>query len=361
MGDDAMLYALLEELHASEPKAKFAVTSRMPVVIPSQVQSETTFVRLSPLAVAREILKSSVFVVGGGTHINDYGKKRRVLKILSRILALVLYSKLLGKKVYLLNNGFGPIITSWGRLLSRTMCLLADYISARDKFSYEILESFGVTHKASLAFDLSALLEPLDKREKSSCKDGGEDGQILGLSITPVFEIYYGNKEKDLLLVDEITKVINEELGRNHRLRVHLFIFKGKSRDDDVLITRLLQERLQSSDHVQLTNYNPDPREMLSQVARCDAFIGMRYHACLFAYFTNVPLLVIDYHPKCHALADDIGLPPQAVVSLEEVLHGQFSERLRNLLSSPEDFHATLPIALARKRAREGLLKVELS
>jgi polysaccharide pyruvyl transferase CsaB len=355
VGDDALLYALLEELQTADPEAKFAILSPIPVTIPPQVENRTTLVKLSPLAVAGAILKSSAFVIGGGTHITDYGNKRRALKILSRIFALALYSKLLGKKVYLINNGVGPFSTSWGRLLSRMIFSLVDFISVRDKASYGILKSFGFTHKATLAFDLSALLEPLDKKGNSLIQDERGEKQILGISITPVFEIFFNDKKRDSLLIDEIAGGINEQLEKNHRLRVYLFIFKGRSRHDDVLITQSLQERLHPSDRVQLVAYNPNPVEMLTQVARCDAFVGMRYHACLFAYLGSAPLLAMDYHPKCGALADEIGLSPQAVLPLDDVLNGRFQERLGNLLCCPDNFRATMPVNMARQRARSGV------
>jgi polysaccharide pyruvyl transferase WcaK-like protein len=86
----------------------------------------------------------------------------------------------------------------------------------------------------------------------------------------------------------------------------------------------------------------------------------MRYHSCLFAYLNSIPLLIIDYHPKCRALANEIGLPKHAVVSLEEILNGQFQDQLENLVNSPSDFCATLPISVAKTRARDGIRRVKL-
>jgi polysaccharide pyruvyl transferase WcaK-like protein len=122
----------------------------------------------------------------------------------------------------------------------------------------------------------------------------------------------------------------------------------------------MLQERLKPLKYTRLIPYNPDPRQMLAQVGQCDAFIGMRYHACLFAYLGNVPLLIIDYHPKCQALAQEIDLPPQAVISLPEILDGQFQERWNNLLNSPKSFRGTLSVKIAKQRAREGITGVTL-
>jgi polysaccharide pyruvyl transferase CsaB len=355
VGDDAMLYALLQELSALNSMAEFAILSPVPVVIPPQVLSKTKFVKPSPLAVSREILRSSTFVIGGGTHICDYGNRKRVLKILSRILVLVLYSKLLRKKIYFLNNGLGPISTTWGSFLSKSICWLADYISVRDEASYRILQAWGFTDKISLTFDLSALIEPLNEPGSNIQKIRKNNKRILGISVTPVFEIYHRSKERDLLLINEIAKHVNEWLEENPHWEVWLFTFKGRSKDSDVFITQLLQERLQPPERIKLIPYNSDPRRILAQVAQCDAFIGMKYHSCLFAYLDGIPLLVIEYHPKCRALAAEIGLPKHAIISLEEILNGQIAKQLKNLLEHPENFRATLPVKLATKRAKHGI------
>jgi len=357
VGDDAMLYGLLQELYTLDSEARFSVLSSIITVIPTGVKNRVKFVKLSPFAVGWEILRSSVFVLGGGTHLFDYGKKAMVLRIQLRIFILVLFSKLLRKKVYLLGNGLGPFPTAWGRLLSRSICHLADYISVRDEASYRFLSSWGLINKASLAFDLSALIEKYEETETDIPQN---NKKTLGISILPVFQIYHGSTEKDFLMVSEFAKSINELLIESPLLEVCLFVFKGKSRDDDVEITQLLQDQLKQTERVKLVQYDPDPRNMSAQVAYCSAFVGMRYHSCLFAYLHGIPLLIINYHPKCRDFAEDIGLPGHAVVSLEEVLDGQFQKRLRNLIESPEDFCPTLPIDLAKKRARQGMKGVKI-
>lgn len=354
-GDDAMVYALLQELSNLYPTTKFAILSRIPVMVPVSVKNKVRFVKPNPITVFREFIRSSIFIIGGGTHIFDYGIFTRNLRILLRLFILLLFAKVFGTKTYLIGNGIGPISTTWGKVLAKLVCHLADYMTVRDKVSYEVLEALGLANKASLAFDLSALVEPEYETTGIDEHSRKESKQILGISITPVFEIYRGDKKKDFLVVDTISKDINRELKRNPKLETWVFNFKGQSKDDDFLISQTLRERLGSSERIKLIHYNPDPRETLTQVRECSVFIGMRYHACLFAYLNNIPLLIIDYHPKCRALAEEIELPDNAIISLSEILTGGFAERLRNLISSPDKFLANLPIKLARNKARAGI------
>lgn len=356
-GDDALLYTLLQEVHRIDPDINFAILSGgYDIVFPSQVSKKVKFVRLpslknpSLLAVLREIANSSTIIIGGGSQMFDYGRVRDRILVFSMLLGLGLYSKLLGKKIYFLSIGLGPISTRWGRFLSKTICRLADYITVREKTSYNTLLGWGFTDKVSLAFDLAALME---RRPESVGIPGGNHGRVLGISIASGYEIYYSDRAKDLSLVDEIAKAVKAQIRENPRLEVWLFMFQGEAKySQDTVITRRLQEQLQVPQQVKFIPYNPDPREMLALVARCSAFIGMKHHASVFAYLGNVPQLIIDCHPKCRAFGQEIGLPEAAILSMQDILDGRLGERLKDLLEHPEDFQATLAMSLAVERAR---------
>ena len=357
-GDDAMLYVLLQELPGVFPEAEFVVLSRIPAVIPTSAKDRVRFVKPAAIPALGELLRSQVFVIGGGTHIHDYGQGIQIAKILLRLLIIVTLAKLSGNRVYLISNGVGPISTIWGRMLTKAIFHRVDSITVRDSTSYQTLKRLGIVKadKVSLSFDLSARLTPLpDNNIKESA-----DKKILGVCVTPVFKLYYDDREKDLLIISEIARGLNQWLIAMPRLYVYLFVFKDGPRDSDVQITELLEKQLKPAARVRLIPYNPNPRQTLAQVARCSAFVGTKYHSCLFAYLSRVPLLIIDYHPKCRALADEIGSPKPAIVSLNEILKGQLGKRLQNLLEHPEDFLATLPTNLARERAKAVVKETEI-
>lgn len=58
-GDDAMIYALLQELHALYPTALFAIFSQIPITVPQETKNLVKFVRPIPRIVFREIMHSS--------------------------------------------------------------------------------------------------------------------------------------------------------------------------------------------------------------------------------------------------------------------------------------------------------------
>ena len=352
-GDDAMAYALLQKLHNLYPTVSFVIPSQIPISIPPDMKNLVKFIPTSPLLFFREIIHSSILIYGGGTFMFDHiNKINRFVRLCETVIVLA-FAKLFCKRIYLISIGVEPLSTTWGKFLSKQICKLADFISVRDKSSHEILNGLGLGNKVTVSFDLTALLQPLSRGDKSLVKKA--DTKILGVSILPFFEIYYSDKEKDLLFVHEIAKVLNQWLKRECQSLICLFVFKGKSKIDDVRIVETLQKQLNPAEHVKLIPYNPDPIETLSKVAQCHAFVGMRYHSCLFAYLTNTPLLIINYFQKCQALAEDVGLSKHAVISIEEILNGQFGTYHKNLQEHPGDFVAALPINIAKQRAKKGL------
>ena len=351
-GDDAMVYVLLRELHVLYPNAIFAISSYVPFTVPQETKNIVKFVKPVPQTIFREIMHSSIFIMGGGTHIYDYGNKIKRLKIMFEKLIMQIWAKLFCKRIFLLNTGVEPLSTTWSKFLSKQMCRLAEFISVRDKLSYEVLEGIGLRDKVTLSFDLTALLQPESSSDKFLVKK--VNTKILGISILPFFGIYHGDKEKDRLFVHEIAKGLNQWLKQDCQNMIYLFVFTGQSKATDVFITEMLKKQLNPSGQVRLIPYDPDPKKTLSQVAQCHAFVGMRYHSCVFAYLTNIPLLIINYFQKCQALAEDIGLPKYAVISLEEILNGKFEKYLKNLQEHLDDFVATLPIAIAKQMAKNG-------
>lgn len=353
-GDDAMIYALLQELYLSYPKSTFAVFSPISIVVPTETKHLVKFVKPIPRIVFREIMKSKVFILGGGTHFYDYepGNKIKRMKIMLQMFIIILWAKLFCEKVCLVGIGIEPFSTKWGKTISIMMCKMADFISVRDTLSYNFLNEHGLGRKVTLSFDLAALLSVPSKCDYSK---KNMDEKVLGVSILPFFEIYHYNKEEDCKFIDELCKSLNQWLKRNEHSKIYLFVFKGKSRSDDVLITEMLQKKIGDSEKVKIVTYNPNPIEMLCNVAQCHSFVGMRYHSCVFAYLTKTPLLIINYFQKCQALAEDIGLTKDAIVSIEDVLNGKFQGKLEKLQDSPDKFIAKLPIDTAIYMAKKSL------
>lgn len=351
VGDDAMLYAILKELSNYDEIFRFYILSNdKDILFPEKLADKINFVKPSIPSVFINLFKSSIILIGGGTHISDYGTKIHSVKRLMRILFLAFFAKIFSKKFYIIGNGIGPMSTKCGERLARLICCMADCISVRDKESYIFLEKWHFDNKTILAFDPAVLIRmSTNPKLQKKC-----DKFILGVSVTPVFTNYYKDYYKDVLIIEKIAKELNMCLRENKKIEIHLFIFHGKSKDDDVFITEMLYKKLNPIERVKIISYDRCPKNILLEFEICNAFIGMKYHSLVFAYMNNLPLLVIDYHPKCRSFADMIGLPNYAVVSPIEILNDEFPNYVRNFVKNPEKFKAKLPLTEALSLAKKG-------
>jgi len=356
-----MLYALLRELHVRFPHATFIVPARAPCTIPQEVKGLVKFIELRPWKMLREIMKSSVLVMGGGTHIYDQGNLFGRLAVLTGWLASITLAKISGAQVWLIGIGIEPIQTKWGVFFAKSLLGLADFISARDSTSFQIAQRMGFKRKSIQSFDLTALLLDFvaSVPQQESCGTIQDNKLVnpktIGLAILPFFEIYTGDKITDKFFVQRIAESLNKWLEKDDKNTVCLFTTKGASKDHDVLLTNLLCASLTPQERVRLIPYDSDPLQTLAKIGRCDAFIGMRYHSCVFAYLSRVPLLMINYFHKCQALADDIKLPRSALITPDEIMNGLLEERLTLLDMCPGSFMAELPPTEAKKMADKNL------
>lgn len=350
-GDDAMLLALLQELDLAYPDATFSVLSPSHMALPPHLLNKLTYVYPSILALAIGIWRSSIFAIGGGTHLFDYGFKFKSLRIQLQILALVFYSRILCKKVWILGNGLGPLETSYSNFICKLICQIAEFISVRDKVSFKYLETWGFSNKSCLAFDPAVLLNPRQEQrlDSESYKD------IIGISITPVHKIYYGQSEHDAVFTKKLAISLNKWLSDDLNRELHLFVFHGASKDDDVQITLELKNSLVYKHRVRLITYDGDPMDFLNNINRCNGFIGMKYHSCVFAYICRIPLLVIDYHPKCRIFAEGILLPNGLIVSMKELTSNKFDLYFDNLLTYAGSPISLYPLSEARHAAKKNI------
>src|SRR5262249_55203195 len=132
-------------------------------------------------------------------------------------------------------------------------------------------------------------------------------------------------------------------------------IIRGGTRDDDKALTCYLYQKLAAVDatRVEIVPYDTNPTHTLQKIAECEAFIASRFHSGMLAYLSGCHLLFLAYHRKVEDLAREIGLSPQACISLcDTVSDEEFATKISELLSGAEAYRPTLPVSEATKRAQ---------
>lgn len=352
-GDDAMLFSIIRELGKRFPGCQLRIlsTSRNASFAYKWIDRSNIATHIMSVSVLlKDLYWANIVIFGGGTHFHDHRNTKRYIRNLTIYTLITTLGKLLRKKIVLMGVGIGPLTTGISRMLTRRILENADFVSVRDQYSMQWLkdlrgkkdESEKEIHRG---FDLAAIvaLESAVAKKILNCSP-----RIIGCSLLPYFAIYEKFPDLDDKLVHTIGQVLRRWLEKDSQRGVRIFIFHGPSGDDDVEISHKLANFINKPERVEIVDYCADPRETFLKVGECDAFIAMRYHSLVFAYMTGLPMIALDYHPKCSAFSQYVGLPGNAVLSLDEVLYkGLLQKRLQELMVTPSAFKSKLPLKKA--------------
>jgi polysaccharide pyruvyl transferase WcaK-like protein len=172
----------------------------------------------------------------------------------------------------------------------------------------------------------------------------------LGVSLLPYAAFTGQDPQADVERTAAMTRALKEVLGRHPQWRVVLFeFFSGSPEYGDARMLRALQEQLALGERVSYRPYSGDFSAIYASLAACDAFVGMRFHACLLAHMAGVPCLMLAYHPKSESLAVRLRLSPDAIVPLP-ILQDPLAlaPRIEALLTENAKFRSSVSLDILR-------------
>jgi len=158
LGDELILSHLCKTLHSTtNTSVKLFILSNSPKET-QKTHKVKVFNRFNPFTVFFAIMRSGVFLLGGGGIIQDKTSSASLYYYLT----LCLLAKLLGKEVIVFAVGVNPL-----KKFNRTICSMVLNMSkcviVRDKFSYDYLKKIGVgTKNLTLGVD-PVFTQPITK------------------------------------------------------------------------------------------------------------------------------------------------------------------------------------------------------
>lgn len=317
-GDDAILKALIGELSEVAPSARITVMSRTPKTtrVQYRVRSIYTF---NPFKMAASFLKSSLFVNGGGSLIQDSTSSRSLYFYLFTIRA----AKLLGCPVMMYGCGIGPVTKNGNRrIASRIIDRSAHTVTLRDPGSLAELQSMGVTRpKLILAADPTV---NLPCAEETAVKSALFSEGITDDTPRVAFAI---RKWKGEGKYDEFARaadLIAERFGVT-------VTFVPMEYERDLPVAREIASRMKHPSSV--IERQHDVFAVIGILSRMKLIVGMRLHSLVFGAGQGVPIIGISYDSKVTRFMEYIGgefCLPYETVTAEDIL-----ACAQRLLSSP--------------------------
>ena len=261
--------------------------------------------------------------INGGDSFSDiYGLGRFILGMIPTVIVI-----LLGKKLVLLPQTYGPYHARLARSIAKWVILNASMVLSRDRESIMLIkDQLGVKlsdHQIAFCPDVAFTLPSvfLPKLELYPPTDVLTKEPFIGINVNGLmFQGGYTGKNMFGLRYEYKTFILNliEKLITENDCLIalipHTYGERGNVNSDPEaasLIYDALKDKCKNRLYRVTGEY--DQFEIKGIIGQCDFFIGSRMHACIAAISQNVPTAAIAYSKKFSGVFESIGLEHMVV------------------------------------------------
>ena len=338
-GDDAILQAIIDQLHHVDADLPIDVLSRRPKQTRLRYRVGACHI-FNPLAFGRVMKRTELYISGGGTLMQNATSNRS----LQYYLASIRLAHRAGNKVVLYGCGIGPIRgASNRRHTARILNRCADIITLRDDKCYEELQDLGVDRpEIHITADPALLINdaPEDAMRGLYCQLGlQEDKEYAMFVLRPWYNF------------NQYIGAFAQAAQNLYDSRGYIPVFFALEPERDLKAIEKVTSLLRCPS-LTLTQLDSDAK-MIKFFGRMRIVVSMRLHALVFAAGQGVPLLGVVYDPKVDGFMEYLGqknyLPLQEVTAerltaaMEKTLRdgvptAQAVARLRALSAQNEEY-----------------------
>lgn len=311
-GDEAVLAGLVHGLREAGYTEPLTVLSA-DTAYTEREHSVQAMPRLHLKAVWRTLRRSRVFVLGGGSLLQDVTSARSIVYYLG----MHVLARRAGCRVAWIGQGVGPLRRRWVRGWTARAGRDADAVVVRDPASAELLRAMGVS-QVQVGADLSFLLPEADIQRGWGVLQGlgiDKDSALIGIAPRRW-------AEERVDITEALAQTVRYA-GQRWGART-LLIPMQPSRDGEIV-----QEISARAPEAVMPAQPLSVREMQSVLACCQVVVGVRLHALMLAAASGVPALAISYDPKVRAFWEQV--EPQHVLDVENVNGQTLNERLTDI------------------------------
>lgn len=277
--------------------------------------------------------KSDIVLLAGGSTIGSHtsnNMRNFQSKLVTRKVA----------KLGALGVSIGPFINEEDYKKAKNLISSMEYISVRDKKSYDLVQSMNISTPLYYGRDLAGIIPRYIKVEKGERKN-----KRLGISLCYYEKYTNGNVSMERNDLNQIISGIKYFLECNNSIEVTIFVLNNHAEIGDQEISNELFEQLDLLDLNKLSViiHKNDPLDIWSKIGELDMMFTVRLHGAITAYLTQVPFVLFEYHKKCTDFLDDIGYDKK--YRLERNIPSP--EKVKNILSyiSSDKYNVSLDIS----------------
>lgn len=307
-GDDALLNATAwgakrflnaEGFHLNAPRP---VTLSSNETLPDCLVEKQLFPAQNRLRQYKAAIDSNRVIFGGGSVLHnarDINLKRHLMRLSS------------GRHHLALGVGLGPFVDSKAEKACRSFLQECQFVGVRDAQSYDIAQSIAPEANVELTFDLAPQLLAMPGAGLLDVERRG-----IAVCLCPRERL-----SGDLEAESERLKLLASALDTIHLFtqeKIYFVDFNGHPALGDKQVHQELASILSPETAHAFIEYNANPLLVLQRMASFKSVISMRLHAAVFGFLTNTPVVSLNYHRKCNAWGEQIGMPEEYLFDASE-------------------------------------------
>ncbi len=342
LGDDLMLRVMIDRIRERYPEAELIVPTGNCAITEALLRKEGVSLKNINLLYTgrwglrepgkpffrsfawifselRELFRADLLLIGPGNQIQDVTRRYRVLFFIARAIGAWVFRT----PFAYVGIGYYSLSSRFCKRLLRFTAKRAAFVSTRDSGGAADFESLGVPDRKVHGLTDVSFTHPWPEVR------GGEPGAgtippVIGLTsrvfLKEVFpEDVSSNFER---CYAALIHRIHEETGAVFRF---FPFYRGSRYHDGVALERLLGHLGQENVPIELVPFE-DIGTTQTEMVKCDAFIGTRYHSVLISIQSGLPVLAFGYGKKTVRFMTEQGLSDYCIpvedVTLERLTAG---------------------------------------
>ncbi len=292
-GDDAILYAVCQDIKAQNENNKITVMSNNPESTEKEY-GVSAIPRFDLLKVVKEMRKADVVVFGGGSLLQDVTSSRS----LTYYLTIMKIAKFFRKKTILYANGVGPINSKENQDKTAKVLNKLTKITVRDTESEKLLQDIGVSKtKVTLTAD-----PVYNLKTKNMNIDDIYKKHNISLEKEKFVSVYFrkfGEDESYIANLSRLFDKIQSELG-------YEILFVPMEYPSDYEASVKIQNQMKNNSFI--LNGRVEVPEMFEIIKNSKLVFGMRLHSLIYSSVENTPMVAFSYDPKVDSFASQMGV-----------------------------------------------------
>jgi polysaccharide pyruvyl transferase CsaB len=312
VGDEAILYSIIQALRDNEPGIEITVLSNNPPFT-EKTYNVKAVDRWSMLAVCKALIASDGLISGGGSLLQDETKLRSI----PYYTGVIQFANLIRKPVFIYAQGIGPLHHPFSRAVVKKV-LRKTEVTVRDQASKKLLERIGVQNPIKIVPD-----PVLGLKLAEQISTWWEKQAFTGSVVTVSVRDWPSSADYKHKMAEALDKIAQE--GKQ-------IVFVPMHGKHDEKASKETAEKMKEKSYI--APYDASIEEKIAIIGKSDLLVGMRLHALIFSSITYTPFIAISYDPKIEAFAEIAGQPVAGHVMDESWNGSSLSQAIRAALQN---------------------------